>query len=54
MDDPVGEPDGAAGEHEADDTITSEETGTRYRADGSLAATPEDEERLLEEEEAEG
>jgi hypothetical protein len=53
VDDPVG-PEGSAGEHEADDTVTSEETGTRYRSDGTPAATPEDEERLLEEQEDEG
>ena len=53
VDDPVG-PEGSAGEHEADDTVTSEETGTRYRPDGTPAATPEDEERLLEEQEDEG
>ena len=55
MDDPVGAGgSGPAGEHEADDTVTSEETGTRYRPDGTPAATPEDEERLLEEQEDEG
>ena len=53
VDDPVG-PEGPAGEHEADDTVTSDETGSRYRPDGSLASTPEDDERLLEEEEDEG
>lgn len=51
MDDPVG-PDGPAGEHLADDTVESEETGARYRPDGALASTPEDE-RLLEEDEEE-
>ena len=54
VDDPIGGPEGSAGEHEADDTITSDETGTRYRPDGTLASTPEDDERLLEEEEEEG
>ena len=53
VDDPV-DPDGSAGEHEADDTLVSDETGARYRPDGSVASTPEDDERLLEEEEGEG
>lgn len=53
VDDPIGA-EGPAGDHLADDTVTSEETGTRYRPDGTPAATPEDDERLLEEEEEEG
>lgn len=32
-----------AGEHLADDTVTSPDTGSRYAADGVTEATPEDE-----------
>jgi len=56
MDDPVGADPaaGSAGEHLADDTVVSEETGARYRPDdGAVASTPEDDERLLEEQEEE-
>jgi hypothetical protein len=31
------------GEHLADDTVTSPDTGSRYAADGVTEATPEDE-----------
>jgi hypothetical protein len=52
LDDPV-EPDVAAGEHHADETLESESTGAHYRSDGSVEATPEDERRLEEIDEAE-
>ncbi|MDP3894882.1 hypothetical protein [Nocardioides sp.] len=51
LDDPV-EVDGEtteAGSVTADHTTVSEETGTLYGRDGDTEATPEDEERLLEE-----
>ena len=44
-DDPV--PQGeTAGEHLADETLASDDTGARYRPDGTVESTPEDE-RLL-------
>ena len=45
QDDP-GAPEGETGEHRADDTVESPETGSRYEEDGDVALTPEDE-RLL-------
>lgn len=40
-----------AGDHRADAPAVSEETGTRYEADGTTQATPEDEERWSSEDE---
>jgi hypothetical protein len=45
QDDPGG-PEGEPGEHHADDTVESPETGSRYEETGDVASTPEDE-RLL-------
>jgi hypothetical protein len=42
QDDPVPEGE-TAGEHLADQTVASEDTGARYRPDGTLESTPEDE-----------
>ena len=42
LDDPSGL-EVSPGEHEADDTVESEDTGARYHPDGTLASTPEDE-----------
>ncbi|HEX6149016.1 hypothetical protein [Nocardioides sp.] len=47
QDDPGG-PEGTTGEHHADDTIESPDTGARYDEDGTVESTPEDERVLLE------
>ncbi len=46
-DDPVPEGD-SAGAHLADETVESDETGARYRPDGTVESTPEDERLLAE------
>lgn len=40
------------GEHDADDTVESDDTGARYRPDGTLESTPEDEILLAGDEDA--
>ena len=42
----------APDEHEADDTLESDDTGARYRPDGTLESTPEDEVLLAGDEDA--
>lgn len=49
VDDPVGEDAVPAGDHRADESAVSEETGTRYASDGDPESTPEDEERFASE-----
>ena len=46
-DDPIGE-DLPASDYLADETVQSEETGTRYDPDGTTESTPEDETRAEE------